>query len=519
MSDSKKKISTEADDVFEFLDSLPQSNSFTNTSSPAGGSEQKDANKQDGSLVTGEGPNGNENKEDILEFLEELEKSTNNNGSDTKNKITQKEKKKADTDANAGPSVKEPIKHDADDTANANDTASIASLKDKRSNDAGMEDREDSPLNDPITSFANWWSKSGSDKVSKIWNKTQEQASQFRDKLIENDAVLPVVNLSNLKDNLNTNNLLSLTDQITKNLTKIVVGDTEEVLRIHLVHDLINLSYLQYYVEEKFDQVMSSQVEGGIRIFVDEWGKPNNNTVNKNYNNNVDSNGHANENNSNSSSSNSINEFRQKIDLNLFQGKINDGDKLAFANLDNSIELFNKAHEAILQQQQEDQKVSNNNNNNINDNISDIFISILPISIPSTSHSNNADSNANDDSNDEIIKTIDTTSPNNFHFTVVLKDISNDITCIARSQSFPLKWLHWLQGSKIQTVAVEKGNSEDNKKNKSDDDDDDSKYNGDDGDEEIIVDPSEWVQQWIEDGIALVIGVVAQNYVIERMGF
>lgn len=518
MSDSKKKISSEADDVFEFLDSLPQSNSFTNTSSPAGGSEQKDANKQNGSLVTGKGLNGNENKEDILEFLEELEKSTNNNGSDTKNKITQKEKKKADIDANADPSVKEPINHDADDTAN------IASLKDKKSNNIGIEDREDSPLNDPITSFANWWSKSGSDKVSKIWNKTQEQASQFRDKLIENDAALPVVNLSNLKDNLNTNNLLSLTDQITKNLTKIVVGDTEEVLRIHLVHDLINLSYLQYYVEEKFDQVMSSQVEGGIRIFVDEWGKPNNNTVNKNYNNNVDSNGHANENNSNSSSSNSINEFRQKIDLNLFQGKINDGDKLAFANLDNSIELFNKAHGAILQQQQEDQKVSNNNNNNTNDNISDIFISILPISIPSTSHSNNAKAkaNTNNDSDDEIIKTIDTTSPNNFHFTVVLKDISNDITCIARSQSFPLKWLHWLQGSKIQTVAAEKGNSEDNKKNKSGDNDDadnDSKVNGDDGDEEIAVDPGEWVQQWIEDGIALVIGVVAQNYVIERMGF
>lgn len=518
MTDSKKKISTEAEDVFEFLDSLPQSNSFNNTTNSTGGSAEKDLGRQNGPLTTGKGGNGNENKEDILEFLEDLEKSTNNNNnnnngpSGSRNNIGQKGKKKPKNDNNADPSVKESIKKDENDGM-----IDTGSLKDEKMHGVDIKDREDSPLNDPITSFTNWWSKSGSDKVSKIWNKTQEQASQFRDKLIEkNDTMLPVVNLSNLKNNLNTNNLLNLTDQITKNLTKIVVGDTEEVLRIHLVHDLINLSYLQYYVEEKFDQVMSSQVEGGIRIFVDEWGKPNNNTINKDNNGNADSNDHTSNNNNN----NDTNESRlKKINLNLFQGKINDGDKLAFANLDNSIKLFNKSHEAILQQQRKNQiEDGSNSNSNTNNNISDIFISILPISIPSINYNNNNantkinDYDDDDDKNDDIIKTIDATSPNNFHFTVVLKDISNDITCIARSQSFPLKWLHWLQGSKIQTVAIEKGDSEDNDEENMNDADNEEE-------EEMVVDPSEWVQQWIEDGIALVIGVLAQNYVIERMGF
>lgn len=458
MTDSIKKISTEAEDVFEFLDSLPQSSNDV---------VDKDSSNDRDSIGQGTHMDKNgksENKEDILEFLEELEKSTKKKNTTNNNNIEKSSKENKTSDENS--SIKESVKNEEEEE------------EDNNNNNTQVEGREDSPLNDPITSFTNWWSKSGSDKVSRIWNKTQEQASQFKDKLIEKDTM---VNLSNLKNNLNTNNLLNLTDQITKNLTKIVVGDTEEVLRIHLVHDLINLSYLQYYVEEKFDRVMSSQVEGGIRIFVDEWGKPNNNTNNSSDNDDDDM---------------SNDESRQKIDLNLFQGKENDGDKLAFANLDNSIKLFNKAHETLLKQQQNDQKA--NNNNSSSNNISDIFISILPISVPSSN-------NVKDDDDDEVIKTIDTTSPNNFHFTVVLKDVSNDITCIARSQSFPLKWLHWLQGSKIQNVDVKKDNLE----NKG----------GNDEDDEIAIDPSEWVQQWIEDGIALVIGVVAQNYVIERMGF
>ncbi|CAL9731843.1 maintenance of telomere capping protein 1 [Monosporozyma unispora] len=436
---SEKKVSTEADDVFEFLDSLPQDKEGSAT--PA-----TDLTKEQGSTDK-TGTKGKKD-DDIFEFLEELEKSS----------------KKDEGKAKKATPAKKPKKEEEEE-----EEAREEAPKEKEEQ---LEEREGTPLNDPITSISNWWSSSGSARVSSLWNKTQEQANQIKDKLAETDAaqqatsMLPGVKLSNL----NTNNLMNITDQIAKNLTKIVVGDTEEVLRIHLVHDLINVPYLQYYVEEKFDQVMSSQVEGGIRIFVDEWGKP-----------------------TGKESTPSSNGTDSKVNLNVFQGKVNDGDKLAFANLDNSIKLFNKAHEKVVEQQGDDANANN-------DNISDIFISILPISIPNPLNKSNDD-----------ITTTDTTSPDNFHFTVVLKDVSNDISSITRSQGFPLKWLNWLEGSKIDTAK--KG--EDKKKEKKESEDDRSESE----DEEIAVDPSEWVQQWIEDGVSLVLGVVAQNYVIERMGF
>lgn len=450
---SGKKVSTEADDVFEFLDSLPQDKE--GSAAPAAEDTAKD---QGSGEKTGKG----KKDDDIFEFLEELEKSSKIDDGKAKKKAPAVESKKEDLKKDN--LKKEDLKkEDLQKEDTKKEEPSKEEPKPKETEQ--VEQKEESPLNDPISSISNWWSSSGSTKVSNLWNKTQEQANQIKDKLAETDAaaqataMLPGVNLSSL----NTNNLMNLTDQITKNLAKIVVGDTEEVLRIHLVHDLINVPYLQYYVEEKFDQVMSSQVEGGIRIFVDEWGKPTGKDA-------IPSNTDA------------------KVNLNVFQGKINDGDKLAFANLDNSIKLFNKAHEKIVEQQGDSVNAHN---------ISDIFISIVAISIPSASNKSNDDTT-----------TTDASSPDNFHFTLVLKDVSNDVSTITRSQGFPLKWLNWLEGSKIDNVKKDGKNEESEGK---EDDNEDS--------EEITVDPSEWVQQWIEDGMALVLGVVAQNYVIERMGF
>ena len=87
----------------------------------------------------------------------------------------------------------------------------------------------------------------------------------------------------------------------------------------------------------------------------------------------------------------------------------------------------------------------------------------------------------------------------NFSFTVVLKDISNDITAITRSQAFPTSWVEWLEGE-----------TKKNKESKKGDDNEDE--------EDDIVDPGEWVKDWIEDGLSLSLGILAQTYVIKRMG-
>ena len=254
-------------------------------------------------------------------------------------------------------------------------------------------------------------------------------------------------------------------------------------LRIHLVHDLINYSYLQYQIETKFDQVLSSQVQGGIRIFVDEWGNPNKKM--------------------DSSITNEFNDAKfLKRKLNLFNGKINDGEKLAFANLDNSIKLFNKAHEEIMKQKKENEKQEGKDGKDENDQnkISDIFIAILPIAIPNTGK-------------DDDIITTDPSHPGNFNFTIVLKDITNNITTITRSQGFPLKWVKWLENYNDDEGEDADADADTNEKTNRD------KEEEEEEEEELGVDPGDWVKEWIEDGLNLAFGIVAQNYVIQRMGF
>ena len=221
---------------------------------------------------------------------------------------------------------------------------------------------------------------------------------------------------------------------LAKNLTKIVVGDTEEVLRIHLVHDLINYPLLSYHVEQQFDRVLSSQVQGGIRIFVDEWDHP--------------------------SDREKPEENYAKRHLNLFHGKVVDGEKLAFANLENAIKVFTKAKEEVSKQRRasvygeneqeraqgqaqdrghghghgHEHKQAQEQEQEQDDRISDVFVSILPIAVP-------------DKGKQHEIVTTDSSHQGNFSFTIILKDITNDITSITRSQGFPTKWAEWLEGT------------------------------------------------------------------------
>lgn len=440
----------EADELMEFLDNLPEGTS------------------KSGAAIAAAGANGSTDKnEDIMKFLDDLEKDTK-----TDSKKGNDSKKIEPTTTTTEKLEKEP---------EVKDDKKIEESKATEQDKEAVPTDEDEQLDDPITSISNWWSSSGANTVSSLWSKTTEQATQLKNRLAQEQAALPLpippINSTTISD-------------LAKSLQKIVVGETEEVLRIHLVHDLVNYSYLQYHVEQRFDQVLSDQVQGGIRIFVDEWGKPNSSQQQQPVPDAVILNSDDIGNNGNVSIvKNPISIKRQ---LNAFSGKVSDGEKLAFANLDNAVKLFNKAHEEVIRQQKE-----NENETTFNDsaNISDIFISILPVVIPTVSGS------------DERNTATDASQPGNFSFTMVLKDITNDITSTTRSQGFPAKWIHWLEGGSV--LRKEHENQQEHDSDQGD---------GDDEEEEQI-DPSEWVQDWVEDGISLVLGVVAQNYVVERMGF
>lgn len=461
--------SKEAEEVFEFLDSLPQEGKGA---APAPEAKGKAADKSDGKA---------QGKDDIMDFLDELEKEGKPVPAKKEEKVVEEPKKPV---AEAKPAAEEPkAPEPAAQTTEKAAPAPVEKAAVTETEAAQSEDKEETPLGDPITSISNWWSSSGSNTVSSLWSKTTEQANQIKNRLAQEQQQLPQLPISI--------NSATISD-LAKSLQKIVVGETAEVMRIHLVHDLVNYSYLQYHVEQRFDQVLSDQVQGGVRIFVDEWGKPGaTSSANDAMMLNADDIGN------NGNISVVKNPSRPQRHLNVFSGKLSDGEKLAFANLDDAIKLFNKAHDEVLRQQKEgsaDAAVASEDQTNI----SDIFISILPVAIPATKADADAD-----------MTVTDAAQQGNFSFTIVLKDISNGISSITRSQGFPSKWIDWLEGAPAQT-KTEKDDAKDEGKDK-------DQENSDEEDEEV--DPSEWVQDWIEDGISLVFGIVAQNYVIERMGF
>lgn len=459
----KDKKPRDADDVFEFLESLPESKTINEKGKKG---SQKDTKHDD----------------EIFEFLDELEKSNMNMPSKSKvtessntvesTKSTNKSKEKDSNNEVKESHESNPVTGDEKQSENIDSPRTL--------NDDGVDGTEVT-LNDPITSITNWWSSSGSAAVSGLWNKTQEQASQLKNKITQEPL--------DITSKINPNRITDL----ARHLQKLVVGETEEVLRIHLVHDLINYPELQDTIEYRFDQVFSSQVQDGIRIFVDEWGYPNKNARHNSVSSGTLSSADATEQNDKSLVNGN------KVAFNLFQGKFNDGEKLAFANLDNAIELYRKAHEEIQRQKHDEGTEAVEQHQASESKISDLFISILPMAAPQSKTPQE----------ETTTSIIDSTHSGNFCFTIVLKDITNDITSIARSQAFPLRWIDWVEGTTnvtFRSKTLEKGSSGETYE--------DTNADGNDGE----LDTGSWVKQWIEDGLSLSFGVVAQNYVIERMG-
>ncbi|CDO94755.1 unnamed protein product [Kluyveromyces dobzhanskii CBS 2104] len=404
-------MANDTDDVLEFLNSLPASTSNAQDKSKDGSSGGQD--------------------EDIMEFLDELE----NSNLDINKKPSNKDKKQPSKTVDAAePKPKPKAKELQDEKAVAGEEHVLEDVKLEAEEGATEVATEEEAVQDPISSISNWWSSSGSATVSSFWNKTTEQANQLKEKIATQENNLNINDLGARLTALQGSQVIS---GFTSQLTKIVIGETDEVIRIHLVHDLHNLDQetITYQVEDQFERLLSQQVQGGIRIFADEWD----------HGKKVD----------------------DKVNLNLFQGKAVDGEKLCLANLDNAVKTWENARN---QSRRASNPVSK---------VSDLFIGILACEITGKDGSSVMESNS-------VI--IDASRQNNFHFIVILKDISNDILLIVRSQGYPSKWAKWLQSGSL--------NSEDFADK---------------------IDPTEWVKPWISQGLELTFGILAQQYVISRM--
>ncbi|ODV96386.1 hypothetical protein PACTADRAFT_49745 [Pachysolen tannophilus NRRL Y-2460] len=458
---SEPKKSTEADDVLEFLNSLPDNKAGNEDSKNGNGNGEK-------GVSSGGGNVGNDNN--ILDFLDEL----------AANNVKKEEELKVKAEV-----------------PNAQVSEKQAEPKELESKQAASEQAEQQDRS--ISAWTSWWSNEGASRVNSLWGTAQSKAEETlrlaREKGLDHDALRKAFNemvIANEEDgdgNINSRNgenedeiklpdptkametlnkgfglfstkLGNVLDKLNNDLVEFNSSPTDEILNIKLIHDLKNYNYLNSLVGGNFKKVMYSQVDGNLMI------KVNDNHIS------------------------SKNDEKFKRNLNIFYGKSSDCEKLIFANIEAAVKSF------------EDSEIINGEKSSVQSNI---FIGLHPIAI---STSSNIDSTSQDSIN------IDPYSPGNFSFIVILKDITHNFTIITKSQPFPLKWANWLDGSdSSNNKNEEKVGEEEEKEEEKQEKQEQAK------DEEIVVDPSDWVKSWIKDGLNLSFGVLAQSYVIKRMGY
>ncbi|KAK9351972.1 maintenance of telomere capping protein 1 [Lipomyces doorenjongii] len=143
-------------------------------------------------------------------------------------------------------------------------------------------------------------------------------------------------------------------------------------------------------------------------------------------------------------------------DMGLFQGGLAAGEKLARANVE---QIKIKGKEPEMESEESPVRKS------------DIYLSIQACAFSADTKSSDA---KGDSESDERL----------FNFIIYLNDPVHDLSYVTHSQSFPLQWCEWL-----------------------------------DSDEPIAgqIDPREWLAEWVEEGLGLAVGVVAQRYVASRM--
>ncbi|EMG47553.1 hypothetical protein G210_2056 [Candida maltosa Xu316] len=419
--------STKDADVLDFINSLPDSK--PNTPKPT-----NTANKSA------------ENKEDILDFLDELAEHE------------KKQKKLSPKTAKKVESEEEPT---TGTTTDKSDTTN-EEIEQQQQKSKDEQEGEELELPNPISSITSWWNSEGSNKVNSIWDKIASNAEKISEQTYHfaNETTNQLnKNTKNLNGEELTSKLNNLFINISSQIKEGLLEKNDEILNILIISDLYNLKYLNLLVYNNFNLVMK-QVEGSIRVNVNEFSH--------HHSDDGDSDGNGN--------------VADEVKLNMFYGKLIDGEKLCLANLESGIKNYKSLESKQEEQSQplEEEEISQSN----------IFISIQPV----TTRLDEKETTEEEDGKDNRI-IIETNNNNSFSFIIILKDLTNNITILTKTQPMPLRWAQWLDGEKL-------------------------KFGEEEQEEDLSesIDPKEWVKDWIRQSLNLSIGILAQEYVIKRMG-
>ena len=255
-----------------------------------------------------------------------------------------------------------------------------------------------------------------------------------------------------------------------------------ERLQIHITHDLIGYPSLDPLIYQTFAQVMA-QVEGGDLMVIQRGSE--------------------------STQRGSLEGYRgggggwndgpwwrhtDKRDLSVVKGLV-EGTKLARVSAESYANEFFGARGGVEEAAKQATEVLSETNPVRS---SDIFIAIQAVSYPAqddlfATSSSEEKSEVQEPKDDE----------EEVAFAIYLHDPIHGISFKSVSQSFPSKWVDWLDAPANTEAAGEEQQLPQ------------EIY-------EIIesggVDPREWVSEWMEETINLSVGIVAQRYVARRMG-
>ncbi|KAF1954998.1 hypothetical protein CC80DRAFT_493370 [Byssothecium circinans] len=257
-----------------------------------------------------------------------------------------------------------------------------------------------------------------------------------------------------------------------------------ERLQIHITHDLIGYPSLDPIIYQTFSQVMS-QVEGGDLLVIQRGSESTQRASVDGYR-------------GGGSGWNDGPWWRHtdKRDLSVVKGLV-EGTKLARVSAEAYADEFFSARGGVEEAAKHATEVLSESNPVRS---SDIFLAIQAISYTApqdlfaASQSSEEKEGGVEDQKEEDELVV---------FAIYLHDPIHGISYKALSQSFPAKWVQWLDAPAATEAA---------------------------GEEEQVpaeiqqiihdggVDPREWVAEWMEEMISLSVGIVAQRYVARRMG-
>ncbi|KAF5104742.1 hypothetical protein DV451_000333 [Geotrichum candidum] len=324
-----------------------------------------------------------------------------------------------------------------------------------------QERQDELHIPDPISSITSWWSNNkGSiwDSATSAVKQAEAKVRELQPEVTQRAAAIESLggSFSKLKFDRQAlqNTLSSVLDTIAPPISR------HEQLQIHVFHDMVGYPAIDNIVLSVFERVMD-QVEGGGELtLVVQKGKERNRR-----------------------GSGTV----EKRELGIFQGSLEQGQKLAAA----SIEEYLRSSKAEAETKKEKVETVVDDNGNVstraipNTRVSNIYLAIQPVSAGVEEKSSSTTGTT------PAPTIISSTSPHAFQFIVYLTDPEHQIKFSTVSQSFPVQWAEWLDSP-------------------------DSMFESADG--ESGPDPRDWVIDWVEEGLGLSVGVVAQTYVSKRMG-